>query len=303
MEGCLKELKLPDEPIAAFEVLVDYFYHADFASDAMWEPTTTLDSFVHAWILADRLGMEDAKNSVMDRLRFTVDMANTHELEGMSDAKLVRDAVAVLQSTEAKPRRQSPLYIFLISRLARDLSKVALFGSSPVANALREPSFQSTLRHGGDIVVDLFSECFSAKSITKIGPQPDPASLKGCHFHEHTPGRASRMCTTASIPHSTTVTTAVREPKLEPSVSTTYTGPTLFSSQPSTSSFGFGGYAAPRSANAFTASPSIFTPLFRADDASTTSSVSPTQATQAQLFSSLNANAKTLASFGAGPKP
>lgn len=80
-EGSVKELRLLDMPHEAVEVLVDYLYHSDFASNATWEPTTTLTSFIHAWMLANKLEMEDAKNAVMDRLRFTVDMANTHEIE------------------------------------------------------------------------------------------------------------------------------------------------------------------------------------------------------------------------------
>lgn len=228
----IKELKLPDTPIEAVEVLVDYLYHDNFASSATWEPTTTLDPFIHAWMLADQLDMEDAKNAIMDRLRFTVDKANTYEVEGSADTTLVRKAVVTMQSMSPQPKRGCPLYKFLVHRLVRNLvRKPGEFDTS--IPAYQEKSFNEILHKGGDIVVDIVEECFKAKFSTVFNSQPDPAWLKGCHYHDHTPGRVSRVC--SDVSDSTPANNAAERPLLK-AESSSAAQPTFFGSGRASSS-------------------------------------------------------------------
>ena len=173
-----KEVELLEDRPEAFGFILNFLYDTAFRSRIVPAHAATFDNLIHAWMLADRLLMENGQNAVMDVIQGTI-------MKASDDKKLVRQGLRVLQMLEIKPGRNSSLHRFLVDRFAWDMknTKTHLTGQ-PVPKLISDAEL--FFEGGGGIVVDVFNAftlCMDNSSASS-----DPVFGRGCTYHEHKNG-------------------------------------------------------------------------------------------------------------------
>lgn len=173
-----KQVELLHDRPEAFGLILNYLYDSAFRSKAPSTPPSTLDSLIHAWLLADRLLMESGQNAMMDVIQAVIVKAST-------DKNMVLQGLSTLQLMDIKPNRTSCLHRFLVDRYACDMQNMqAHLTPRPEARLTSEAA--TFFECGGGIVVDVFNAftlCMDNSWTTS-----DPAFGRGCTYHEHKDG-------------------------------------------------------------------------------------------------------------------
>lgn len=79
---------LHDRP-EAFGVILNYLYDSAFRTRTPSPPPAVLDHLIHAWMLADRLLMENGQNAILDVIQAVV-------LKASDDKKMVLQGLKTL---------------------------------------------------------------------------------------------------------------------------------------------------------------------------------------------------------------
>lgn len=193
-----KEVELLEDRPEAFGFILNYLYDKAFRTRTLPNHCVTFDNLIHAWMLADRLLMENGQNAIMDVIQATI-------MKASDEKRLVRRGLRVLQVLETKPARTSSLHRFLVDRFAWDMKNTQThLTTGPTPRLIQET--EEFFEGGGGIVVDVFNAftlCMGSSSATS-----DPAFGRGCTYHEHKDG-SERACWR----HSTTPSTPKPAPK------------------------------------------------------------------------------------------
>ncbi|KAK5092953.1 hypothetical protein LTR70_005183 [Exophiala xenobiotica] len=173
-----KQVELLNDRPEAFGLILNCLYDSAFRTRAPATPTTTLDSLIHAWMLADRLLMESGQNAMMDVIQAVV-------MKASHDKKMVLQGLRTLQLMETKPARTSCLYRFLVHRYTWDMQNTQAH-LTPRPNPKLISEAETFFECGRGIVVDVFN-AFTWYT-DKSSATSDPAFGRGCTYHEHKNG-------------------------------------------------------------------------------------------------------------------
>lgn len=195
-EAQTKKVDLQDVRLDAFKIILDYLYNPAFRNITTLDAPGGIQDLIHAWVLADKLLMRDAKNAIMDLIQLAVDVKPGSGCDGTA---LVCIGIITLQNLDSNVDQDWPIRRFFVDRFAYDLH-TACTGSSGLALSNLGITTDSIFTTGGQIVADVMKKLYiyfalEAYLIDIVHPE----ASKGCKFHEHETAMASNTSVQANV--------------------------------------------------------------------------------------------------------
>ncbi|KAL2421391.1 hypothetical protein ABEF95_007647 [Exophiala dermatitidis] len=183
-EGYKNELYLPEDDPKAFSIIVDWIYRTKLPSRT--EPQFDVSDLSAAYCMADKFGMEELQNSIMDtirlsfgsRIREAVSAAGI--IGGNSSAPAVIPNFGALALTHLTGPHKSPLKRFYVEHL--------------VFHMMKNPKWYHELKRNDPARIDM-EELFKLPDLVfyimkkvwqyTVEPWKDPALWDKCCYHVH----------------------------------------------------------------------------------------------------------------------
>ncbi|KIX07641.1 uncharacterized protein Z518_02294 [Rhinocladiella mackenziei CBS 650.93] len=203
-EGYKNELYLPEDDPKAFSIVVDWIYRSRLPSRT--EPSFDVSDMSAAYCMADKFGMEELQNNIIDNVR-----ANFSRREN-EPCKAPNFSALALTHLTGPPK--SPLKRFYVEHL--------------VHHMMRHPKWYHDLKRNEPARVDM-EELFKIpdlvfyvmKKIWQFQAEPwkDPATWDKCCYHVH----STTVC--AARAAATTARNKQQQPGQNPHASSSSAGP------------------------------------------------------------------------------
>lgn len=165
-EAQTNTIRLPEDDVLVVRVFVEWLYSRKSKSLDLTGKYSKV--FVGVLVFGDKIGAEGFLNDLMDALRAALHKA--HHYPTPADIIPLYDAGL----------RSSPFYQFSIKSLVHNMHY-----ESTGAEATKLKQSVRDLEGKQGLIEDIFAEIVDTKPHDLLS---DPASLKGCHFHQHKEG-------------------------------------------------------------------------------------------------------------------
>ncbi|KAI1612390.1 hypothetical protein EDD36DRAFT_495718 [Exophiala viscosa] len=176
-EGYKNELYLPEDDPKAFSIVVEWIYRSKLP--ARTEPTFDLGDLSASYCMADKFGMEELQNSIMDNIRGAF---------SRRDGELCKPPhFSALALTHLTGPPKSPLKRFYVEHLVHHMMKHPKWYHELKRNEPNRADLEELFK-----IPDLVS--YIMKKIWQFQAEPwkDPATWDKCCYHVH----AATVCPT-----------------------------------------------------------------------------------------------------------
>lgn len=170
-EGLKNELYLPEDDPRAFYIIVDWIYRNRLPASP--DPTFVLADMSAAYCMADKFGMEELQNGLLDNIRASFS-PRPGEICGTPP-------FAVLAFTHLTGPHKSPLKRFYVEYVVHHMMKHPKWYQELRRNDQSRIDFEELLKLS-DLVFYLMRKIWQFQT----EPWKDPATWDKCCYHVHT---------------------------------------------------------------------------------------------------------------------
>lgn len=192
-ESGSSNVDMSQELPAAIRLIAKWLYLPVLVRDLRQSEIPDMDMLIHAWILADKLVMFDAKNSILDVIR---SVTRQYQQGPEDEYGLIRDGLRIIKSLKDKPCTDSALYRFFIDTFAWNWADCYI--NCPKTSMAKYRTAGQDIIEGLDqVAIDVGRAfCICIDDGTPALEQQDPLRYKFCLYHEHDNICSSHVCET-----------------------------------------------------------------------------------------------------------